>query len=277
MFFAAKPFSKIRQFVLLSMAAVLVGCASIPAGVDPSPNDPWEPFNRSVFEFNEGLDAYLLKPVVAGYRFVLPEFVREGIYNFFSNYGDIYNVAYNLLQGKPGYAFNDLMRVVVNTTMGLGGFIDLATPGGLEKHKEDWGQTLGVWGVPSGPYVVLPFFGPSNVRDTFGTVADLESDYLFRLLPDVALRNSITGLRVVNARNTYYEAGDLLDGAAIDKYSFMRDAYIQRREYQINEGRDDEEPQMPVYENPYECERAKISPNEITRARWIYEELQMDF
>ena len=252
MFFAAKPFSKIRQFVLLSMAAVLVGCASIPAGVDPSPNDPWEPFNRSVFEFNEGLDAYLLKPVVAGYRFVLPEFVREGIYNFFSNYGDIYNVAYNLLQGKPGYAFNDLMRVVVNTTMGLGGFIDLATPGGLEKHKEDWGQTLGVWGVPSGPYVVLPFFGPSNVRDTFGTVADLESDYLFRLLPDVALRNSITGLRVVNARNTYYEAGDLLDGAAIDKYSFMRDAYIQRREYQINEGRDDEEPQMPVYENPYE-------------------------
>jgi len=252
MFFAAKPFSKIRQFVLLCMVAVLVGCASIPAGVEPSPNDPWEPFNRSVFEFNEGLDAYLLKPVVAGYRFVLPEFVRDGIYNFFSNYNDIYNVAYNLLQGKPGYAFNDLMRVVVNTTMGLGGFIDLATPGGLEKHREDWGQTLGVWGVPSGPYVVLPFFGPSNVSDTFGTVADLESDYLFKYVKDVGLRNSITGLRVVNARNTYYEAGDLLDGAAIDKYSFMRDAYIQRREYQINEGRDDEEPQMPVYENPYE-------------------------
>ncbi|QWE12603.1 VacJ family lipoprotein [Polynucleobacter sp. AP-Titi-500A-B4] len=252
MFLVVKFMSKIRQYVLLCMAAMLVGCASIPAGVEPSPHDPWESFNRSVFEFNEGLDAYLLKPVVAGYRFVLPEFVREGIYNFFSNYGDIYNVAYNLLQGKPGYAFNDLMRVVVNTTMGLGGFIDLATPGGLEKHKEDWGQTLGVWGVPAGPYVVLPFFGPSNVRDTFGTVADLESDYLFRLLPDVALRNSITGLRVVNARNTYYEAGDLLDGAAIDKYSFMRDAYIQRREYQINEGRDDEEPQMPVYENPYQ-------------------------
>ena len=252
MFLVVKFMSKIRQYVLLCMAAMLVGCASIPAGVEPSPHDPWESFNRSVFEFNEGLDAYLLKPVVAGYRFVLPEFVREGIYNFFSNYGDIYNVAYNLLQGKPGYAFNDLMRVVVNTTMGLGGFIDLATPGGLEKHKEDWGQTLGVWGVPAGPYVVLPFFGPSNLRDTFGTVADLESDYLFRLLPDVALRNSITGLRVVNARNTYYEAGDLLDGAAIDKYSFMRDAYIQRREYQINEGRDDEEPQMPVYENPYQ-------------------------
>ena len=108
-------------------------------------------------------------------------------------------------------------------------------------------------GVPSGPYVVLPFFGPSNLRDTFGTVADLESDYLFRLLPNVALRNSLTGLRVVNARNTYYEAGDLLDGAAIDKYSFVRDAYIQRRAYQINEGRDDEEEiSIPVYENPYQ-------------------------
>ena len=249
---AVKFISKLRQCILLCMAAALVGCASIPAGVEPSPHDPWEPFNRSVFEFNEGLDAYLLKPVVAGYRFVLPEFVRDGIYNFFSNYGDIYNIFYNLLQGKPGYAFNDFMRVAVNTTMGLGGFIDLATPGGLEKHKEDWGQTFGVWGVPAGPYVVLPFFGPSNVRDTFGTVADLESDYLFKYVKDVGLRNSITGLRVINARNTYYEAGDLLDGAAIDKYSFMRDAYIQRRQYQINEGRDDEEPQMPVYENPYQ-------------------------
>ncbi len=252
MFLVVGQINKMKRFFLLCMAAVLVGCASIPAGVEPSPQDPWESFNRSVFEFNEGLDAYLLKPVVAGYRFVLPEFVREGIYNFFSNYNDIYTALYNLLQGKPGFAFNDFMRVAVNTTMGLGGLLDLATPGGLEKHKEDWGQTLGVWGVPAGPYVVLPFFGPSNVRDTFGTVADLESDYLFRLLPDVALRNSITGLRVVNARNTYYEAGDLLDGAAIDKYSFMRDAYIQRRQYQINEGRDDEEPLMPVYENPYE-------------------------
>lgn len=252
MFLVVSQIHKMKYFLMLCMAAIIVGCASIPAGVEPSPQDPWESFNRSVFEFNEGLDDYLLKPVVTGYRFVLPEFVREGIYNFFSNYSDIYTALFNLLQGKPDYALNDFMRVVVNTTMGLGGFLDLATSGGLEKHKEDWGQTLGVWGVPAGPYVVLPFFGPSSVRDTFGTVADLESDYLFRLLPDVALRNSITGLRVVNARNTYYEAGDLLDGAAIDKYSFMRDAYIQRRQYQIDEGRDDEEPQMPVYENAYE-------------------------
>ena len=245
-------FVKLKHFLIVSIAAVLVGCASIPAGVEPSPHDPWESFNRSVFEFNEGLDAYILKPVVSGYRFILPEFIREGVYNFFSNYSDIYTALQNLLQGKPDYAFSDLIRVVVNTTFGLGGLIDMATPGGLQKHKEDWGQTFGVWGIPAGPYVVLPFFGPSSVRDTFGTVADLESDYLFSYVKDIGLRNSITGLRVVNARNTYYEAGDLLDGAAIDKYSFMRDAYIQRREYQINQGRDDEEPLMPVYQNPYE-------------------------
>lgn len=244
-------FIQLKRLVVLGLLATMVGCASIPAGVERSPQDPWEPFNRSVFEFNENLDAYLLKPVVTGYRFVLPEFVRDGVYNFFSNYGDIYTSLFNLLQGKPEFAFSDLMRVVVNTTFGLGGLIDMATPGGLEKHKEDWGQTLGVWGVPAGPYVVLPFFGPSNVRDSFGTVADLESDYLFSYVKDIGLRNSITGLRVVNARNTYYEAGDLLEGAAIDKYSFMRDAYIQRREYQINEGREDDEPQMPPDENPY--------------------------
>jgi phospholipid-binding lipoprotein MlaA len=234
------------------MTCLFVGCASIPAGVEPSPRDPWEPFNRSVFEFNEGLDKYLLKPVVAAYRFILPEIVRDGIYNFFSNYSDIYTALQNLLQGKPDLAFNDLMRVAVNTIFGLGGLMDVATPGGLPKHKEDWGQTFGVWGLPSGPYVVLPFFGPSTIRDTFGTAADLETDYLFKYIPDVGLRNSITGLRVIDARNTFYEAGDLLDGAALDKYSFIRDAYLQRREYQINEGRNDEEPLMPPYENPYE-------------------------
>ena len=242
----------LKRSLILFFAVLMVGCASVPAGEQPSARDPWEPLNRSVFEFNEGLDAYVLKPVVTGYRFILPEFVRDGIYNVFSNYKDIYTALNNVLQGKPSYAFNDLMRVVVNTTMGLGGLIDLATPGGLEKHNEDFGQTLGVWGVPSGPYVVLPFFGPSSVRDTFGTVADIQTDYLFQYIDDVGLRNGITALRVVNARNTYFEAGDLLDGAAIDKYSFMRDAYIQRREYQINEGREDEEPVMPPNKNPYE-------------------------
>lgn len=244
--------ARLKRCLALVLLVTTVGCASIPAGVPPSPNDPWEPFNRSVFQFNEGLDAYVLKPIVAGYRFILPEIIRDGIYNFFANYSDIYTALQNLLQGNPGLAFNDLMRVVVNTTMGLGGLIDLATPGGLEKHKEDWGQTFGVWGVPAGPYVVLPFFGPSNVRDTFGTVADIESDYLFTYLKDIGVRNSVTGLRIINGRNTYYEAGDLLDVAAIDKYSFVRDAYIQRRQYQIDEGREDTPVLTPPYQNPYE-------------------------
>ena len=158
--------------------------------------------NRAVFAFNEVLDEYFLKPITSVYRFILPEIVRDGIYNVFGNYNDIYTALNNLLQGKPALAFNDFMRVMVNTIFGLGGLLDVATPAGLEKHKEDWGQTFGVWGIPAGPYVVLPFFGPSSVRDTFGTVADIKSDYLFTYVKDIGLRNSITALRVINARNT---------------------------------------------------------------------------
>ncbi|NBV02049.1 MAG: VacJ family lipoprotein [Burkholderiaceae bacterium] len=243
----------LRRALLALVSTLLFACASIPAGTQPSEADPWEPMNRAVFAFNEVLDEYLLKPITAAYRFILPEIVRDGIYNVFGNYNDIYTALNNLLQGKPALAFNDFMRVMVNTIFGLGGLLDVATPAGLEKHKEDWGQTFGVWGVPAGPYVVLPFFGPSSVRDTFGTIADLESDYLFTYVKDIGLRNSITALRVINARNTYYEAGDLLEGAAIDKYTFLRDSYIQRRAYQINDGRtSDKEPLMPPYENPYE-------------------------
>ena len=230
----------------------MIGCASIPAGSERSPDDPWEPFNRSVFSFNESLDDYLLKPITKGYRFILPKPAQQGIDNFFGNYRDIYTSANNLLQGNLSMAFSDLMRVVVNTIFGLGGLFDVATPGGLEKHKADFGQTFGVWGIPSGPYVVLPFFGPSNVRDTFGTAVDLETDYLFRMLPNVALRNSLTALRVVNARNNYYEAGDLLEGAALDKYTFTRDAYIQQRQYQIDQAKEGKEPPSPVYENQHQ-------------------------
>ena len=244
----------IRRILLALLCVSVIGCATIPAGTQPSAQDPWESFNRSVFIFNEGLDNYFLKPVTTGYRYVVPSVARDGINNFFGNYNDIYTALNLLLQGNPGLAAKGLMRVVVNTIFGLGGFIDMATPGGLPKHKADFGLTFGVWGIPSGPYVVLPFFGPSSVRDTFGTAADIESDYLLRLLPDVALRNSLTGLRIVNARNNYYQAGDLLEGAAIDKYSFVRDGYIQRRQYQIEQSKagDDDEEMMPPFQNPYE-------------------------
>jgi phospholipid-binding lipoprotein MlaA len=242
----------LKRITILIVCASMIGCASIPAGSERSPDDPWEPFNRSVFSFNESLDDYLLKPITKGYRFILPKPAQQGIDNFFGNYRDIYTSANNLLQGNLSMAFSDLMRVVVNTIFGLGGLFDVATPGGLEKHKADFGQTFGVWGIPSGPYVVLPFFGPSNVRDTLGTAVDLETDYLFRMLPNVALRNSLTALRVVNARNNYYEAGDLLEGAALDKYTFTRDAYIQRRQYQIDQAKEGKEPSPPVYENQHQ-------------------------
>ena len=230
----------------------MTACSSLPTGTERSPADPWEPFNRSIFSFNEGLDDYVLKPITEGYRFLLPKLVREGISNFFSNYRDIYTALNNLLQGNIDLAFSDLMRVMVNTIFGLGGTIDMATPAGLEKHTADFGQTFGVWGMPSGPYVVLPFFGPSSVRDTFGTAADLESDYLFSFVSNIGLRNTITGIRVVNARNNYFEAGELVEGAAIDKYSFLRDSYIQRRQYQIDKAKQGEETKPPVYENMYE-------------------------
>jgi len=245
--------TSLRRALLALVSSLLFACATIPPGTQPSETDPWEPMNRAVFAFNEVLDEYFLKPITSVYRFILPEIVRDGIYNVFGNYNDIYTALNNLLQGKPALAFNDFMRVMVNTIFGLGGLLDVATPAGLEKHKEDWGQTFGVWGIPAGPYVVLPFFGPSSVRDTFGTVADIKSDYLFTYVKDIGLRNSITALRVINARNTYYEAGSLLEGAAIDKYTFLRDSYIQRRAYQVNDGRTtDQEPLMPPYENPYE-------------------------
>jgi len=243
-----------KRGLIAVLCVSMIGCATIPAGTQPSAQDPWESFNRSVFSFNEVLDDYLLKPVTTGYRYVVPSVARDGINNFFGNYNDIYSALNQLLQGNPGVAAKGLMRVVVNTVFGLGGLIDMATTGGLPKHKADFGQTFGVWGIPSGPYVVLPFFGPSSVRDTFGTAAVIEHDYLLRLVPDVALRNSLTGLRIVNARNNYYQAGDLLEGAAIDKYSFVRDGYIQRRQYQIDQskaGYDDDEI-LPPFQNPYE-------------------------
>ena len=241
-----------KKFFFVFLIAFLTACSSLPTGTERSPADPWEPFNRSIFSFNEGLDDYVLKPITEGYRFVLPKLVREGISNFFSNYRDIYTALNNLLQGNIDLAFSDLIRVMVNTIFGLGGTIDMATPAGLEKHTADFGQTFGVWGVPSGPYVVLPFFGPSSVRDTFGTAADLESDYLFSFVSNIGLRNTITGIRVVNARNNYFEAGELVEGAAIDKYSFLRDSYIQRRQYQIDKAKQGEETKPPVYENMYE-------------------------
>jgi phospholipid-binding lipoprotein MlaA len=193
--------------------------------------------NRAVFTFNETADQYVVKPAAEAYRYVLPEFVRTGVTNFFSNINDVLIAANNLLQGKPSNAVSDIGRFLVNSTVGILGFFDVATDMGLDKNHEDFGQTLAVWGVGDGPYVVLPFFGPSNVRDTVGLVVDIETDFMIntnKLNSDEKI--AVNGLRIINRRADLLDAGQLLEDAAFDKYSFLRDGYMQRRRSQIYDG-----------------------------------------
>jgi phospholipid-binding lipoprotein MlaA len=229
----------IRSYRIVLMAfltSFFVGCASIPNGTAPSKKDPWELVNRNVYSFNTSLDDYLVKPITQVYEFIFPEFVRTRFSNIFANVGDVYTSVNQLLQGKPKTAVDDLLRVVINTTMGIGGIFDVATDAGLEKHKEDFGQTFGVWGVGDGPYMVLPLLGPSNVRDTVGWAFDLETDILLSYIPNISVRNTVTGLRIVEQRSKYLNASSLLQTAAFDEYSFVRDAYIQRRRENIYDG-----------------------------------------
>ncbi|CAG9179068.1 hypothetical protein LMG23992_03905 [Cupriavidus laharis] len=222
--------------VALAFAAsalmVLAGCAT---GPNANPKDPIEPFNREVSRINEDFDKGVLKPVAQLYADYIPSPVQTAVDNFFSNVSDVYSAVNNLLQGKPSRAAEDTMRVAINSVLGIGGLIDIATPAGLPKYKEDFGQTLGVWGVPSGPYLVLPLFGPSTVRDTAGMLVDRQIDPSAYFYP-VSLRNSLVGVRIVAGRAQLLGATNLLEQAALDKYAFMRDAYLQRREYLIYDG-----------------------------------------
>jgi phospholipid-binding lipoprotein MlaA len=211
--------------------AVLQGCAISP---NAHSRDPWEPFNRQVASFNDGLDEAVVKPVATVYEHVTPPFLRTGVYNFFGNISDLWSLANNLLQLKPKESVETFFRVGVNTTLGLAGLIDVASELRLEKHKEDFGQTLGYWGVPTGPYVVLPVLGPSTLRDSLALPVDSRGD-LVAGLSDVAARNTLFALRLVDLRATLLGAGKLLEAAALDKYSFTRDAYLQRRRSQIRE------------------------------------------
>jgi phospholipid-binding lipoprotein MlaA len=215
----------------------MTACATTTAN-----RDPIEGFNRSVFAFNEGLDRALIKPVAKGYEAAFPDFVRTGVTNFFSNAADILVAANNLLQGKPAEAVGDAARVIFNSTFGLLGLIDVATEMGLEKHDEDFGQTFGRWGAGPGAYVVVPVFGPRDVRDTFGLVLDLAADPVGNL-NDVAIRNSLAALRLVSDRASVLPADKIIEEAAIDKYSYIRDAYLQRRLSQVYDGRPPREPE----------------------------------
>lgn len=218
------------------MTCFMVGCASLPEGTQASKTDPWERVNRSVFSFNDSLDKYIITPITKAYEFILPEVIRNSLSNIFSNIGDIYTAVNQLLQGKPKNAVDDLTRFIVNTTFGIGGIFDVATGAGLEKHQEDFGQTFGVWGIGDGPYMVLPLLGPSNVRDTFGWAFDLQTDILLSYVNDIPVRNTITAVRVLDQRSKYLSTTNLLETAAFDRYSFVRDAYIQRRRDRIYDG-----------------------------------------
>ena len=186
---------------------------------------------------NDGLDKVLLKPVATVYKTVLPQFVRTGVTNFYNNLYDVLTALNNLLQGKIGDAVSDVGRIAVNTTVGLAGFIDVATEVGLEKHKEDFGQTLGRWGINSGPYLQIPFFGPSSFRDGVGSVVDFKLDPIRYIWRDhIPTRNSVWALYVVNLRANLLDSTKILDEAALDPYEFQRDAYLQRRRNLVYDG-----------------------------------------
>ncbi len=228
---SAAPFRASLLSALLCLS-LLGGCAST-----NNPRDPLEPINRAIYQVNDGFDNLLLKPAAIVYKGVLPQFVRTGVTNFFSNIYDILTALNNLLQGKLANALSDTGRVAVNTTLGLAGLLDIATEIGLEKHNEDFGQTLGYWGLGDGPYVQLPLFGPSSVRDSVGRFVDFQLDpvrWIWR--HDMSTRNSLWGLNLINTRANLLDSTKILEEAALDPYEFQRDAYLQRRRNLVYDG-----------------------------------------
>jgi phospholipid-binding lipoprotein MlaA len=219
-----------RVLIALACLFVLGGCAT--TADNP---DPWEGLNRKTFAFNDAVDRAVLKPVAQGYVKVVPGVARTGISNFFSNLEDVGNSLNNILQGKMVDGINDAGRVVLNTTMGIGGLIDVASMNGMEKHNEDFGQTLGWWGVESGPYFVIPLLGPSTARDAPAKFVDPQW-YWPRLLDNDPLYWSLWGLDKVRTRASLLQAEGVLDQAALDRYTFIRDAWLQRRRSQVYDG-----------------------------------------
>ena len=214
------------------VALVLQGCASVP---NPDARDPWESMNRSVYNFNEVLDNVAIKPAAKAYVAVLPSPVRTGIHNFLGNLGDVWSMVNSALQLKGQATAETLMRVTVNTVFGLGGVLDVATEIRLEKRKEDFGQTLGYWGVKPGPYVVLPILGPSTLRDAVSTPLDVKGNAV-QQFDDAATRNVLSFTGVMDTRSSLLQTVDVVKAAALDPYSFVRDAYLQKRQNDIHDG-----------------------------------------
>lgn len=239
--------SLMSRCALLVAACALAGCAAT------NPADPLEPFNRTMFEFNDTVDRAALRPAAEAYA-KLPSFMQTGVSNFFGNLGDVPTAANNFLQGKFADGLSDVMRVLVNTAFGLGGLLDIGSEAGLQKHNEDFGQTLGKWGVGSGPYVVLPLLGPSTLRDTAAMPVDFQTDPWFYVDPtSVRISGAVT--RVVDQRAVLLGASTLLEEAALDRYVFVRDAYLQRRQSKVYDG----EPPRTQYEYDAELDTASAA------------------
>lgn len=221
-----------RPLIPAVLAIALTGCAA-----NGDPRDPLEPMNRAIHGFNEGFDRMLLKPVAQAYSTVLPSFAQTGVRNFFSNLDDVTVLANDILQFKLEQGSRDFMRLAVNSTFGLFGLLDVAGEMGLQKHNEDFGQTLGRWGVGAGPYLVLPFLGPNDFRDTAGFLVDTEYTDLVRNYDDVSTRNPVLVLRVVSRRADLLDAKRAIDAAALDEYEFTRDLYLERRKSLVHDGK----------------------------------------
>lgn len=217
------------------LATVLLGsgCASSEAD-NP---DPWEPFNRSMYSFNEKLDEYVARPLARGYQTIMPAPVDRGITRFFANLEDVQIGLNNLLQAKFGAALSDIGRFGINSTLGILGFLDVASNMGLEKHEEDFGQTLGKWGFSSGPYLVLPVIGPSSARDAVGFAGDWVVNPIYTQIESATISWTLYGIRYVDRRADLLKASRILQSAALDPYSFVRDSYMQRRESLVVDGK----------------------------------------
>lgn len=223
--------SRASLAVAVLSAALATGCATT-----SNPDDPLEGYNRAMFSFNEQLDKVAIKPAAQVYEAVLPSPVRTGVGNVLGNLGDPWIALNNLLQGKVAEGMSDLMRFALNSTWGLLGLLDIASEAGLPKHDEDLGQTLGRWGVGEGAYIVLPFFGPRTVRDAVALPADMMGNEPFSI-DHVPTRNTVLGTRVVHGRSVLLGADRTLKEAALDRYAFVRDFYLEQRRYKVGDGR----------------------------------------
>ncbi|MCQ8104565.1 VacJ family lipoprotein [Methylomonas sp. SURF-2] len=244
---------KITLLTILGTLLMLDGCASVRA---TDPGDPWEGWNRGMQSFNDGVDDRVMKPVAKGYRWITPDVVDRGISNFFSNIGDIRVTLNDALQGKFAQSAFDGTRFLLNTTLGLAGFIDLAGNVGLPKHQEDFDQTLGVWGVPTGPYLVLPLLGPSSPRGVLGLAGDVAMNpisytgiYFASSAVSTAVSGGLGALNAADLRADNLETERIASEAALDRYAFFRGAYFSQRNYLVNDGNVPEDDVLNLFDH----------------------------